>query len=449
MSHPWDQKWEVIERLAVGGQGVTHLVQSLGGEGGKGVLKYLKNNRDSPSRMRMRREVANLQILAALGARVPRVLDSNVEKAEDTSFELYLVMEFIDGLTLKQIVEQKGRLSVGEATQLAMSLCEVVKVSHAEEIVHRDIKPDNIVIPGPETNDVFIVDYGLSFNSTDADLTRADETIRNRFLDLPETNTPGSNRRDPRSDVTAVCATYYFMLTGHYPGQLQDASGKLPHLRPGYTVREAISDDARQSQIELVLSRGFNPTISKRYQSIEELSERLVQIHKGSMSMARPNPIATAAEMSAHLRAQDRKTQLMEFEPAASSLLREFKHRVKEIGKELERFKVGMREVGDSGPSLDRGLDGVTQTFLVQLNVDHHNVMRQRNYRVASRDEQCMVVACDAPPRPSDGGEAEAVWQEIVWYEGKPDEVLGKLILEFKEWLDQRLQEITAEIVSI
>ena len=226
MGHPWDEKWTNMRALGSGGQGVTRLVDSIEHPDRIGVLKYLVNNKHPASRARMRREVASLQSLRALGGKVPEVYDHNTGSYEDASVELYLVMEFVDGVTLAEYLKTNGQLPVDQSIDFSLDLCKTVEIAHNEGILHRDLKPDNIVVRDAMANDLWIVDYGLSFNTSDEDLTETVETFRNKFLDLPETNTPGGNRRDPRSDVTALCAVFYFTLSGYRCGATTRRDGQ-------------------------------------------------------------------------------------------------------------------------------------------------------------------------------------------------------------------------------
>jgi serine/threonine protein kinase len=349
---------------------------------------------------------------------------------------------------LKEHVEHQRKLSIDRASDFALALCETVKIAHTEGILHRDIKPDNIIIRDAERNELYIVDYGLSFNATDEDLTETVETFRNKFLDLPETNTPGGNRRDPRSDVTALCAVFYYMLSGHHPGHLQDASGKMPHLRPGFTVRDAVASDARTTQVELILSRGLAPQLQSRFQTIDEFAARLASLRQQSSSCPTSDPIATAAELSARLREQDRKTQLVEFQPAANKMLTEFASKLNAIGKKLGRFKLKAGGGGRDGPKLGDGLDPVSGPFTATVSVANHEAKRFRTYKVASRGEQCVVCACDFRSEADKTKPAPTDWREIAWYEGTSTDVIPVLEREFMQWLDGAIQQIAQQVFA-
>lgn len=448
MAHPWEDRWDIVQPLSRGGQGVTKLVMSKSAPQQKGVLKYLVNNKSSTARARMRREVANLQSLATLGGKVPQVLEHNTEAYNEPKIELYLVMEHIEGPTLKEFVESQGKLTVDQALDFTLALCDTVRIAHTEGILHRDIKPDNIIVKNDSGCELYIVDYGLSFNADDEDLTETVETFRNKFLDLPETNAPGGDRRDPRSDVTALCALLYYMLTGHHPGHLQDASGKMPHLRPGYTVREAIAPDPRQIQVELLLSRGLALPLQRRFQDVDEFTSRLKTLREQVSAQTTSDPIATAKELSAQIREQDRKTQLAEFRPIATGLLNKFAHNVNQLGKQLGRFKCTFGPGRGKSSDLDVDFDILTAPYTATVSVDHHPSKRIRTYIVASRAEQSVVCVCDYDFHSEPSKPIPLDWKELAWYEGTPTEVIATLEAEFMEWLDISLQQIAREIIS-
>lgn len=446
MGHPWEGSWTINKPLGNGGQGVTRLVSAVGDGSNLGVLKCLKNNRSMAARARMRREVASLQSLAAIGARVPQVLDHNTETYAEKNSELFLVMSFVEGSTLKEFVESFQCLPVDQAIEFTLGLCDIVKVAHTEGVLHRDIKPDNIIVNSPSRQGLFIVDYGLSFNTNDDDLTETAETFRNKFLDLPETNTPGGDRRDPRSDITALSAIFYYLLTGHHAGHLQDSSGRLPHLRPGYAIRELVSDP-RTPQIELFLSRGLSPALQNRFQDIDEFASRLETLAGQGADIGEIDPVRTAAELSMQLRQLDRKTQLMEFRPKADELLNKLTEFVNAYGRQLGLFKVYMSNGGNEGPILDGNLDKVTGVYTQAVDVEHHGRKRERLYRVASRQEQCVVVACECP-RSQKNKFVPEHWRELAWYDDEITDVLPLLQAEFKQWLNRQLQEVAAELLS-
>ena len=342
MPHPWEKKWSLGERLGKGGQGVTCKVTKTEGTNIHGALKYLKNNHDPQARGRMLREVASLQALSNLTDAVPSVLDHNTNEFKNASIELFVVMDLIPGPTLRDYVGAHGPLDLDIAIQLVLSICRTIEIAHSLQILHRDLKPENIIVRNENVEDLVIVDYGLSFNATDEQLTETNETFRNRFLDLPETNTPSGDRRDQRSDITAVCAILYFCLTTNVVGQLQDGNGAPPHFREGYSIRSAHPDDARNTTIEHFLTKGFSLHLENRYQSVSEIVDYLSQLVGASKKIDESDPIQVAAAMSDQIRASDRKTQLGDFVKQAEKLFSFLQQEHGKYHQKLTRFTLSL-----------------------------------------------------------------------------------------------------------
>jgi len=449
MSHPWEEDWTLGERLGKGGQGLTHLVTSKTEPSQTAAIKILKNNADSQARGRMHREVANLTVLVDAGGFVPRVLDHNTQHFEDAGVELFVVMEFIPGKTLKQLIQENSRLSIEKAGQITGRLCNTIEIAHTFPILHRDLKPENIIVRDLESADVVVLDYGLSFNAADPDLTQTEETFRNKFLDLPETNTPGGNRRDPRSDITAACGIFYFMLTGHVPGQLQGGDGRLPHMRAGFSVREALGDGSRTTQIELLLTRGFAPNVSNRFQTIEELRSRLRGVLRESDTTAVEDPIEVATRVSGLLRERDRTTQLQEFRQPAAKLITEIKKFANQYANKLVRFQLAILDV-NSGHPLPDTIDRVHgQELRLQLNPQHHNALRILDLTVGSKAEQC-VLLCHLSLRRSGLNQIDSVgdWEEWLWYDAVTVPGIDEIIPRVQRWLNHAIEELGDEVLT-
>ncbi len=456
MARAWEDRWILGQRLGHGGQGFTFVATQREDPAIKGALKYLKNNSNSQARGRMRREVVNLQTLAKGGAAVPNVLDHNTDHFEDTKTELYVVMDLIHGDTLSAYVSSQRVLSVQRAVQFTLSVCKTVERAHKAQILHRDLKPENIIVRNADNCDLVVVDYGLSFNASDEDLTQTDETFRNRFLDLPETNTPNGDLRDKRSDLSAVCGILWFCLSGNRPGQLQDGSGSLPHRRKGFALREK-HDDHRIAAIEEFLDRGFAPVVANRYQTVEEMQQRLCEFLVSNKERDLSDPFQLAAHLSAELRAKDRKTQIAEFRTEAQKVFEYLAKDTQKYANKLGRFKLtnfggGMFYApGDASSRLPEGLDLVQMSPVpLLLQADHHPFQRFRQYAVAVRGEQCVLLAGDWKANPQPGRpmhmEPKLSWQEVASYEGSPETAFNLVSINLREWVTAQLKELHQEI---
>ncbi len=371
---PWEAKWKIVSELGGGAQGSTRLVESVSQVPKKAVLKILKNVRDQQARARMHREVTSLATLANTGVKVPQVYDGNTELYQDAVIPLYFVMEFIPGKTLADEVLTRGKIPPETALAMTMDLCRTIGSAHSENVFHRDIKPDNIIIRDFEKGDLVIVDFGLSFNQEQfADgqaVTETGDRFRNQFLSLPEHGTLGGSRRDPRSDLCSLCAILYFCLTGHQPVYLQDEQGRLPHRRNNFSIRETLGNHPICKPLEAVLDRGLAVNIDDRFQTIDELLGRL----KGAAAMKDKtieNPLAVAREVRASLRQRDRKTQLADFAAIAAPLFQLMTQHAHQVGRQLseEGFLFGISGIPATTPE---GIEAVQGQLAFSLGLQAH-----------------------------------------------------------------------------
>ena len=276
---PWDEKWERVKQIGGGGQGETFLVQSKDPKilSQTGVLKILKNQKDPERRKRMHREVAALKTLNCPG--IPQLIDSNYDQFA-TDVPLYMVGEFIEGKTLSQLLEDPAKpMGVGDAITLVMKLLETLQYCHKIGIVHRDIKPDNIIIRCNDISAPVLIDFGISFNESDTDnttLTEPRQQLGNRFLALPELQVNSSMQRDPRADITQCCGILFFALVGSPPITLLDHAGRTPHQRPENQKALLKHPNDLLPKIYRIFDRAFEFQIDYRWQSIPELQQALI-----------------------------------------------------------------------------------------------------------------------------------------------------------------------------
>ena len=133
-TRPWEANWKFVKNLSGGGQGTTQLVSSVVDPNRLGVLKTLvSRNKQSPqARGRMRVEVASLDVLAKQGIKVPEVYEGNTDQHADLNAELYFVMEYIPGKTLKKEVTDRGPLPLEKVVAIANELCG----THVDAPIH-------------------------------------------------------------------------------------------------------------------------------------------------------------------------------------------------------------------------------------------------------------------------------------------------------------------------
>ncbi|MEJ7842299.1 MAG: protein kinase [Rubrobacter sp.] len=281
---PWDERWHITGDLGRGGQGTTRLVTPKDDARDQGtyVLKTLNQQRDAERRGRMHREVTNLETLEHEG--IPKVLDSNTDQFNN-DVELYFVSTLVPDPTLAVAVES-DLCELETAARTTMRIIDIVEYCHQADVIHRDIKPDNIVLKDANFDTPVLVDFGLSFNEEDAEaetLTGPQQELGNRFLWLPELRVEESRKRDPRSDVAACCGILFFMLTGMNPTSPSDENGRKPHQRSSAkAILDRIEFAEKRAVLNAIFDTGFEMQIDRRWQSAESLRSQIEKIFDAS-----------------------------------------------------------------------------------------------------------------------------------------------------------------------
>lgn len=266
-------KWEVHRKIDQGGQAQVFVVTRVGESTQQQyALKFLKSQKDIERRRRMYYEVKNLRALS--NEHVLNIVDSNSE-AYAGSEKLYYVCPFINGCNLENyVIEHK--ISTEESIMFFEKLCETVGYCHSNGIVHRDIKPDNIMIQDENLNDFVLIDFGLSFNKEEAQerVTETNQQLGNRFLILPEL-VSGSveNKRLFQSDITLSCGILLYLLTGIVPHSLIDGDGNPPHKREKVKkfLNDLELDTILYANLNGIFDRAFSVKVENRYQSVSDV----------------------------------------------------------------------------------------------------------------------------------------------------------------------------------
>lgn len=181
----------------------------------------------------------------------------------------YIVMEYVEGITLKTYIEKKGQLSFKEAVSIAIQVARGIESAHAKQITHRDIKPQNIIIS--TEGKVKVTDFGIakaaSSNTISSDVMgsvhySSPEQARNGFV-------------DGRSDIYSLGIVMYEMVTGRVPfdGDTTVAVA-IQHLQEEMTPPGNYAENLPVS-LEKIIVKCAQKNPDRRYQTIEELLDDL------------------------------------------------------------------------------------------------------------------------------------------------------------------------------
>lgn len=326
---PWETKWKIVGAIGGGGQGSTHKVESLSDQS-LACMKLLSDYKSPERRERFRRECVALETLDI--ARIPRFIESNSDRFRSDE-RLYLVTEYINGPTLSKVVES-GTLVASDALKLVIDLLNTIEYVHSRDVVHRDLKPDNIILRGGDLGSPVIVDFGLSFNEEVMELNTATiQQIGNRFLHLPELQIESGDKRNPISDLTQITGILLFLLTGYAPVVLYDDRGRFPHQRE--LIRQNLTQLPQDLATAMlaVFDRGFNHSLSERWQSASQFRSRLEHILEPSSYAVEDDYISV---FSSKLLASPENTKRQ----LASDVFEAFRETVGEVFREtLEEFE--------------------------------------------------------------------------------------------------------------
>jgi|GEM_PF-460744 len=184
----------------------------------------------------------------------------------------YIVMEYIEGLTIKKLVEQEGRLPYPEFMELITPLLHDMSHIHSKGLIHRDISPDNLLI-GTD-NRLHLIDFG-SANHNNLKSTKTFTVILKAGYAPPEQYSP-KGKIGPWTDVYGLCAVFYFALTGHTP---TDSLQRM-QIKESETHDNDIENDLKHA-IDLpphaahVIAQGLSLSYKERYPSVQMLYNAL------------------------------------------------------------------------------------------------------------------------------------------------------------------------------
>ena len=275
---------ELGSMLARGGNGVVFEGRQLSLQRPVAVKVLLNSN---PSAQKKKRFAEELKATAKVKHR--NVVE--IYSVYDTTEISFFVMELLNGESLKDILKERERIPATEAARIALDVCRGLDAVHQQDLVHRDVKPANVMV-ADEGHDgtelVKIIDFGVVRDA--GDLNR-DVTQDQMLIGTPAYMSPEQIHDptdvDSRSDVFAVGVMLYEMLTGTRP------FNGAPHMIAKSVERESLVsirdlDDRIPRDIESICLKAMRAKPINRYASADEMGQDLQRFLDGEPTKARP-----------------------------------------------------------------------------------------------------------------------------------------------------------------
>ena len=257
------KRYEVLSKIGAGGmadvyKGKDHMLNRYV------AIKVLKKEfKEDENFVRKFRSEAQ----AAAGLIHPNVV--NVYDVGEDRGLYYMVMELVEGITLKEYIDKKGRLSHKETISIAIQMCTGIGVAHAANIIHRDIKPQNIIIS--KDGKVKVTDFGIAKAMTS-------NTISSNAMGSVHYTSPEQARggfSDQKSDIYSIGITLYEMVTGQVPFDGDSTvSVAIKHLQEEITPPSEIVPDIPYS-LEQIILKCTQKNGERRYKNTDELIQDL------------------------------------------------------------------------------------------------------------------------------------------------------------------------------
>ncbi len=258
-------RYEVFQHIGQGGMADVFLAMDtiLNRQVAVKILRS-ELSTDAVSVLRFEREAQ-----AATALTHPNIVD--IYDVGDYKGHHFIVMEYVQGRTLKQVVQARGALLKEEAVDIMKQLCSAIAEAHKRGIIHRDIKPQNVIVKADGT--IKVLDFGIALAKGSMQLTQANNVMGSVHYLAPELAKGES--ASVQSDIYALGIVLFEMLTGDVPFKAESAvQVALMHMRNEIPDVRSINPTVPQS-LENIVIRATAKDKTLRYSSCNEMLEDL------------------------------------------------------------------------------------------------------------------------------------------------------------------------------
>jgi len=215
------------------------------------------------------------------------------DMAEDKDLDIiYIAMEYVEGKTLKEILQEEGKLQLSRISKIVYQICKGLGGAHKKGIIHRDIKPSNIMITEDDGEEkVKLIDYGIA-KIISGEISAFDTATVLQFPGTIAYMSPEHYEKNslcPASDLFSLGVVVYEMMTGKLPflkkGEESEATTSLRRILEGKFLQSdesnSKSDYAIPKNFWPFFKKAFEPNLSDRYQTCNEFWNGFEKAYKG------------------------------------------------------------------------------------------------------------------------------------------------------------------------
>jgi serine/threonine protein kinase len=344
-------------------------------------LKTIKAKKDPERRARFFREANAYDTFRIDG--VPHLIESNAHLHKDMAFEPYIATSFVIGPTVRKWRETEKGASLDTAVLATQRLLGILGACHDGGCVHRDVKPDNLILEAGDPSRLCLLDFGLNYHDLpDIDFqTENWQEVGNRFLRLPELSAGSLLKQDPRSDLSFAAGILFYLITSESPDVLQDAEGRLPHQRSGALAKLQAVAGRRFPRLASIFDSTFAPVMADRFSNAAAMRDSLDR-----MMTERGSSQSADDDLAAILEVIDTAAQRRRME--TTRRLRQALENVQTVFSEVQKSLGGALMMGQTG----FGVDGeVGRNTLLWTRPGSNTQVLSTSYEVRETGDEIVI----------------------------------------------------------
>ena len=260
-------KYEIVEEIGRGGMAIVY----------KGVHPFLERYiaikvlpeyfvQDKEFVDRFTREAKTMMLLQH--PNIVRIYDAGIYENK-----YFIVMDYIEGKTLKDLIKKEGKIEIERAVKIIEQVCDSLSYAHKNSVIHRDVKPSNIIIED-ETGKSYITDFGIAKAVSGTKLTETGVSLGTPEYMSPEQFSE-KGKVDQRTDIYSLGIVFYEMLTGDIPFKGDTPLGiafKHVNISP---EKPRIKNPEISPYLEKIILKMLAKDVDDRYESMDELIKDL------------------------------------------------------------------------------------------------------------------------------------------------------------------------------